>query len=182
MRGHRYLIKDEDGNVIGTGHTNRKKPSEKDIIINASGMSDAQAARILERYGNFPGLDKAIAHVDRMNKFTLNTMLSNNLITQEAYDRMSKYDFYVPLIGWQEMGEQMFPAYFKSGGRSMSTGGKPVVRTAKGRSGLPESPFLRSVKQMDDILAIAERNELMRNFGELVKSVNKSISVYIKIL
>ena len=174
MRGHRYHIKDVDGNVIGTGHTNRKKPSEKDIIINASGMSDAQAARILERYGNFPGLDKAIAHVDRMNKFTLNTMLSNNLITQEAYDRMSKYDFYVPLIGWQEMGEQMFPAYFKSGGRSMSTGGKPVVRTAKGRSGLPESPFLRSVKQMDDILAIAERNELMRNFGELVKSVNKT--------
>ena len=174
MRGHRYLIKDEDGNVVGTGHTNRKKPSEKDTIINASGMSDAQAARILERYGNFPGLDKAIAHVDRMNKFTLNTMLSNNLITQEAYDRMSKYDFYVPLIGWQEMGEQMFPAYFKSGGRSMSTGGKPVVRTAKGRSGLPESPFLRSVKQMDDILAIAERNELMRNFGELVKSVNKT--------
>lgn len=174
MRGHRYTIKDEDGNVVGTGHTNRKKPSEKDIIINASGMSDAQAARILERYGNFPGLDKAIAHVDRMNKFTLNTMLSNNLITQEAYDRMSKYDFYVPLIGWQEMGEQMFPAYFKSGGRSMSTGGKPVVRTAKGRSGLPESPFLRSVKQMDDILAIAERNELMRNFGELVKSVNKT--------
>lgn len=174
MRGHRYLIKDEDGNVVGTGHTNRKKPSEKDTIINASGMSDAQAARILERYGNFPGLDEAIAHVDRMNKFTLNTMLSNNLITQEAYDRMSKYDFYVPLIGWQEMGEQMFPAYFKSGGRSMSTGGKPVVRTAKGRSGLPESPFLRSVKQMDDILAIAERNELMRNFGELVKSVNKT--------
>lgn len=174
MRGHRYSIKDEDGNVVGTGHTNRKKPSEKGTIINASGMSDAQAARILERYGNFPGLDKAIAHVDRMNKFTLNTMLSNNLITQEAYDRMSKYDFYVPLIGWQEMGEQMFPAYFKSGGRSMSTGGKPVVRTAKGRSGLPESPFLRSVKQMDDILAIAERNELMRNFGELVKSVNKT--------
>lgn len=174
MRGHRYPIKDEDGNVVGTGHTNRKKPSEKDTIINASGMSDAQAARILERYGNFPGLDKAIAHVDRMNKFTLNTMLSNNLITQEAYDRMSKYDFYVPLIGWQEMGEQMFPAYFKSGGRSMSTGGKPVVRTAKGRSGLPESPFLRSVKQMDDILAIAERNELMRNFGELVKSVNNT--------
>lgn len=174
MRGHRYSIKDEDGNVVGTGHTNRKKPSEKDTIINASGMSDAQAARILERYGNFPGLDKAIAHVDRMNKFTLNTMLSNNLITQEAYDRMSKYDFYVPLIGWQEMGEQMFPAYFKSGGRSMSTGGKPVVRTAKGRSGLPESPFLRSVKQMDDILAIAERNELMRNFGELVKSVNNT--------
>ena len=174
MRGHRYPIKDEDGNVVGTGHTNRKKPSEKDTIINASGMSDAQAARILERYGNFPGLDKAIAHVDRTNKFTLNTMLSNNLITQEAYDRMSKYDFYVPLIGWQEMGEQMFPAYFKSGGRSMSTGGKPVVRTAKGRSGLPESPFLRSVKQMDDILAIAERNELMRNFGELVKSVNKT--------
>lgn len=174
MRGHRYPIKDEDGNVVGTGHTNRKKPSEKDTIINASGMSDAQAARILERYGNFPGLDKAIAHVDRMNKFTLNTMLSNNLITQEAYDRMSKYDFYVPLIGWQEMGEQMFPAYFRSGGRSMSTGGKPVVRTAKGRSGLPESPFLRSVKQMDDILAIAERNELMRNFGELVKSVNNT--------
>lgn len=174
MRGHMYPIKDEDGNVVGTGHTNRKKPSEKDTIINASGMSDAQAARILERYGNFPGLDKAIAHVDRMNKFTLNTMLSNNLITQEAYDRMSKYDFYVPLIGWQEMGEQMFPAYFKSGGRSMSTGGKPVVRTAKGRSGLPESPFLRSVKQMDDILAIAERNELMRNFGELVKSVNNT--------
>lgn len=174
MRGHRYLIKDEDGNVIGTGHTNRKKLSEKDTIINASGMSDAQAARILERYGNFPGLDKAIAHVDRMNKFTLNTMLSNNLITQEAYDKMSKYDFYVPLIGWQEMGEQMFPAYFKSGVRSMSTGGKPVVRTAKGRSGLPESPFLRSVKQMDDILAIAERNELMRNFGELVKSVNNT--------
>lgn len=174
MRGYRYPIKDEDGNVVGTGHTNRKKLSEKDTIINASGMSDAQAARILERYGNFPGLDKAIAHVDRMNKFTLNTMLSNNLITKEAYDRMSKYDFYVPLIGWQEMGEQMFPAYFKSGGRSMSTGGKPVVRTAKGRSGLPESPFLRSVKQMDDILAIAERNELMRNFGELVKSVNNT--------
>lgn len=174
MRGYRYPIKDEDGNVVGTGHTNRKKPSEKDTIINASGMSDAQAARILERYGNFPGLDKAIAHIDRMNKFTLNTMLSNNLITQEAYDRMSKYDFYVPLIGWQEMSEQMFPSYFRSGGRSMSTGGKPVVRTAKGRSGLPESPFLRSVKQMDDILAIAERNELMRNFGELVKSVNNT--------
>lgn len=173
MRGKRCVVKDEDGNIIHKGHENRGKHTDSTTVINASGMSEAQAARILERYGKFPGLDEAIKHIDMMNKFTLNTMLANNLITKEAYDRMSEYEFYVPLIGWQEMTEQMFPAWFKRSGKSLSTGGKPVARTAKGRSGLPESPSLRSLKQMDDILAIAERNEIMRNFGALVSATNQ---------
>lgn len=170
MRGNRYVVKDEDGNVVATKHKNLKKHTDSTTIINASGMSDAQAARILERYGNFPGLDKVISYVDQMNRFTLNTMLANKLITKEAYDRMSKYEFYVPLRGWQEMTEQMFPSWFRPAGKSLSTGGKKVARYAKGRSGLPESPFLRSLQQMDDILAVAERNEVMRNFGELVSA------------
>lgn len=175
MRGHRWTIKDDDGNVIRTKYTNRKSHSPSSEILNASGMSDEQAAVIMERYGNFPGLDEVILNVDKINKFILNSMLEHKLITQEAYDRMSQYEFYVPLQGWQENLEKMYPAWFSDrSAKSLSTGGKKVARYAKGRGGLPLSPFLRSVQQMDDIIAVIEQNTLMKKFGELVSAVNKT--------
>lgn len=165
MRGIRWT--DEEGNKH---HKNKKTPEDGMDIINASGMSDATAARLIDLLGSIPGFQEAASKVDEMNRFTLQEMLRNKLITDEDYANMAKYNYYVPLRGWEEMIEVMAPGRYRPRGRSLSTGGKPVVRTARGRDNkLPESPLLRSWQQMEDIIAVAHRNEVMRGLGELVK-------------
>ena len=173
MKGVRYTYKDKATGEVKHGHKNAKTPGQGGTLINPSGMSDAMADSILQRYRNVAGLDEVLSRVDRMNKYTLDLMLKHNLITQEAYDRMSQYEFYVPLRGWEEMQERYFPGYYRARGKSMSTGGKNPARYAKGRDGaLPESPFMRSYMQMLDMVALTERNEVMRKFGELVKQTS----------
>lgn len=174
MRGIRWT--DKEGNKH---HKNAKTPEEGMDIINASGMSDATAARLLDLLGSIPGFQEAASKVDEMNRFTLQEMLKNKLITDEDYANMAKYNYYVPLRGWEEMIEVMAPGRYRPRGRSLSTGGKPVVRTARGRDNkLPESPLLRSWQQMEDIIAVAHRNEVMRGLGELVKRTQKDTDLW----
>lgn len=164
MRGRMYT--DKDGKVK---HYNAKTPEKGGNIFAASGLTDEFAAKQIERYGSIPGFQEIAAVVDRMNRSTLDMMLANKLIDQDAYNKMAEYKYYVPLRGWEEMIDRYAPGTYAKRGPSLSTGSKRVDRQAKGRTGLPESPFLRSVQQMEDIIAVAHKNNLMKGLGELVR-------------
>lgn len=164
MRGRSYT--DKNGVVH---HYNAKTPEKGGDILNASGMPDSQAAMLISRYETVPGFKEAAQLVDKMNKYTLDNMLEYGLIDRDSYDKMSQYQYYVPLRGWEDMIDVFNPGTYKVHG-SLSTGNKKIAQMAKGRTGLPESPLLRSVQQMEDIIAVGERNELMRGFGDLVRS------------
>ena len=164
MRGRMYT--DETGRVK---HYNAKTPEKGGNIFAASGLTDEFAAQQIERYGSIPGFQEIAAIVDRMNRTTLDMMLVNKLIDQDAYNKMAEYKYYVPLRGWEEMVDRYTPGTYARRGPSLSTGTKKVARQAKGRTGLPESPFLRSVQQMEDIIAVTHKNNLMKGLGELVR-------------
>lgn len=164
MRGRMYT--DKDGR---TRHYNAKTPEKGGNIFAASGLTDEFAAKQIERYGSIPGFQEAAAVVDRMNRRTLDLMLENKLIDQDAYNKMAEYKYYVPLRGWEEMVDRFAPGTYARRGPSLSTGTKRVARQAKGRTGLPESPFLRSVQQLEDIIAVSYKNNLMKGLGELVR-------------
>lgn len=174
FRGKRWL--DKDGNPQ---HKNMKSAEQGQDIINASGMSDAEAQKIIDLVGSISGFQEAAALVDKMNRFTLETMLEMKLITQEDFNNMAKYNYYVPLTGWEDMVEHFAPGRYRPRGRSLSTGGKRPVQFAKGRDNkLPSSPLLRSWQQMDDIIALGLRNKVMRGFGQLVKNTSSETELW----
>ena len=174
FRGRRWL--DKDGNPH---HKNMKSAERGQDIINASGMSDAEAQHIMDILGSISGFQEAAALVDKMNRYTLETMLEMKLITQEDFNNMAKYNYYVPLTGWEDMVEHFAPGRYRPRGRSLSTGGKRPVQFAKGRDNkLPSSPLLRSWQQMDDIIALGMRNEVMRGFGQLVKNTSSETELW----
>lgn len=174
FRGRRWL--DKDGNPH---HKNMKSAEQGQDIINASGMSDAEAQHLIGILGNISGFQEASALVDKMNRYTLETMLEMKLITQEDFNNMAKYNYYVPLTGWEDMIEHYAPGRYRPRGRSLSTGGKRPVQFAKGRDNkLPSSPLLRSWQQMDDIIALGMRNEVMRGFGQLVKNTSSETELW----
>ena len=174
FRGKRWL--DKDGNPH---HKNMKSAEQGQDIINASGMSDAEAQHLINILGNISGFQEAAALVDKMNRYTLETMLEMKLITQEDFNNMAKYNYYVPLTGWEDMVEHFSPGRYRPRGRSLSTGGKRPVQFAKGRDNkLPSSPLLRSWQQMDDIIALGMRNEVMRGFGKLVKNTSSETDLW----
>ena len=174
FRGRRWL--DKDGNPH---HKNMKSAEQGQDIINASGMSDAEAQRLIDILGSISGFQEAAALVDKMNRYTLENMLKMKLITQEDFNNMAKYNYYVPLTGWEDMVEHLAPGRYRPRGRSLSTGGKRPVQFAKGRdNNLPSSPLLRSWQQMDDIIALGLRNEVMRGFGQLVKSTSSETELW----
>ena len=174
FRGRRWL--DKDGNPH---HKNMKSAEQGQDIINASGMSDAEAQHLIDTLGSISGFQEAAALVDKMNRYTLETMLEMKLITQEDFNNMAKYNYYVPLTGWEDMIEHFAPGRYRPRGRSLSTGGKRPVQFAKGRDNkLPSSPLLRSWQQMDDIIALGMRNEVMRGFGQLVKNTSSETELW----
>lgn len=174
FRGRRWL--DKDGNPH---HKNMKSAEQGQDIINASGMSDTEAQHLMDILGSISGFQEAAALVDKMNRYTLETMLEMKLITQEDFNNMAKYNYYVPLTGWEDMIEHFAPGRYRPRGRSLSTGGKRPVQFAKGRDNkLPSSPLLRSWQQMDDIIALGMRNEVMRGFGQLVKNTSSETELW----
>ena len=174
FRGRRWL--DKDGNPH---HKNMKSAEQGQDIINASGMSDAEAQHLIDTLGSISGFQEAAALVDKMNRYTLETMLEMKLITQEDFNNMAKYNYYVPLTGWEDMVEHFAPGRYRPRGRSLSTGGKRPVQFAKGRDNkLPSSPLLRSWQQMDDIIALGLRNKVMRGFGQLVKNTSSETELW----
>ena len=174
FRGRRWL--DKDGNPH---HKNMKSAEQGQDIINPSGMSDAEAQHLIDILGSISGFQEAAALVDKMNRYTLETMLEMKLITQEDFNNMAKYNYYVPLTGWEDMVEHFAPGRYRPRGRSLSTGSKRPVQFAKGRDNkLPSSPLLRSWQQMDDIIALGLRNKVMRGFGQLVKNTSSETELW----
>lgn len=142
-----------------------------------SGMTDAQADQILQRFEGVEGIEEVANKVDELNRFTLSMIEQNNLLTKESIKRIREaYQHYVPLKNWDEFVGEICPEAVTRKTRSgISVGNKNIAKKAKGRmeGDLPQSPFANSVLQAMDIVAVAEKNKTGRNLLELVQRTSQ---------
>ena len=141
-----------------------------------SGMTDEQAAQILERFEGVEDIQEIGDKVDELNRFGLQLIEDNMLLSKESIKKIrAAYTHYVPLKNWDEFIGNVCPEAVTRKTRSgLSIGNKEVAKKAKGRDegDLPASPFTNSVLQVMDIIAVAEKNKVGRNLLELVQTTS----------
>lgn len=137
-----------------------------------SGMSNERAAEIVAKYENIPGFREVAEQIDRINRARLSILLENKLISKVDHDAMLEaYSYYVPLKNWNDFLADVAPGYIPNKSRSgISVGGKKLIREAKGRSELPQSPTINSILQLLDTQAVAMKNDVSRTLLNLVKT------------
>lgn len=141
-------------------------------LSNPSGMSNERAAEIVAKYENIPGFREVAEQIDKINRVRLSVMLENKLISKADYDAMvSTYSYYVPLKNWNDFLADVAPGYIPNKTRSgISVGGKRLVREAKGRNELPQSPTINSILQLLDTQAVVMKNDVSRGLLALVRA------------
>jgi hypothetical protein len=149
-------------------------PTKRYSLSDPSGMSNEQAARIVEKYDNVPGFKEAAEKLDAINRTRLNILLANKFISRADYEAMiNSYQYYVPLKNWNDFIADVAPGYMPVRSRSgISVGGKRLIRESKGRNELPQSPTVNSILQLLDTQAVIMKNDVSRSLLQLVKSTN----------
>ena len=141
-------------------------------LTDPSGMSNEKAAEIVAKYENVLGFREVAERIDEINRVRLSLLLTNNLISKADHDAMlSTYSYYVPLKNWNDFVADIAPGYLPNKSRSgISVGGRKIIREAKGRSELPQSPTINSILQLLDTQAIIMKNDVSRGLLALVKA------------
>lgn len=147
-----------------------RKMEELNGIKDGSGMSDAEAVRILARYANNTDMLDIAKMVYAMNKDRLKLIYKEGLESADFIKTIDgTYNNYVPL-----------KRVMDSDGNYMSTGkgfdikGKELKR-AKGSNREVESPLLNSILAFNETIIRAEKNEVgkaMINFAEAYPDAN----------
>ena len=147
-----------------------RKMEELNGIKDGSGMSDAEAVRILAKYANNTDMLDIAKMVYAMNKDRLKLIYKEGLESADFIKTIDgTYNNYVPL-----------KRVMDSDGNYMSTGkgfdikGKELKR-AKGSNREVESPLLNSILAFNETIIRAEKNEVgkaMINFAEAYPDAN----------
>lgn len=147
-----------------------RKMEELNGIKDGSGMSDAEAVRILARYANNTDMLDIAKMVYAMNKDRLKLIYKEGLESADFIKTIDgTYNNYVPL-----------KRVMDSDGNYMSTGkgfdikGKELKR-AHGSNREVESPLLNSILAFNETIIRAEKNEVgkaMINFAEAYPDAN----------
>ena len=137
----------------------------EDMPDGGSGMTDAEAAAVLERYAERRGVMEALAErVYAVNRARVALLRAEGLEHPEILDIWeNQYTFYVPLRGFVDPDEQ----WVHRRGRGFDVRGKESKR-ALGRGSTADSPVLYSIAQMEESLIRAEKNRVGQRFLDLV--------------
>jgi len=132
-----------------------KKDNEK-----LSGMSNKEAAKIMKKFSSRKrkALENVVAPLfDAMNESRLNLMVDSGLITQELADTWrNTYEFYAPLMGFEEEIESQMPAK----GKGFEEKGKEKRRF--GRRSRAANILTHSVAMYEAQIVRSERNRVGR--------------------
>lgn len=149
----------------------RHAPTRNAIILertkgkldSGSGMSDAEAAAVLEKHKASPRMARIGEIVDAMNRETRAMLVDSGIISQETADAWVEQfgDHYIPL-------KTAIEGQIEGSGRGFSVPRAPFSKRAKGRSSLADSPLTFSVLQYQQAAFQAERNRVGQSVLEFV--------------
>jgi hypothetical protein len=111
--------------------------------------------------------ERAAKFIDGMRKFTLDTMLSNGLISQDYHDAvLRQYRHYVPLRGMPDGSEAVNG---KPGpGRGLSMTQKGLGPRAAGRKSKPDNIIEEMMRDMDAALVGTQKQRVLESLIRLI--------------
>lgn len=141
-------------------------------IVGGSGMSDNEAAAILDAFqnnGKYADLEAVGDKIVAMNRRTLTSLFTEGLIDQDTFDTLTqKYRFYVPLRGFEEATDDSHPDSPKTGSRYDVRGKE--FQNAFGRSSKSDSPLAYSILQARQAIIRIEKNRVGKRFLRLAQA------------
>ena len=148
-------------------HIQKINPEFAEKGIPGSGMSDAEAERIISNAkisGKSEGLETLAKQIYAMNKKHLELLSRYGLIDQDHFDTLTKqYQFYVPLKGRGDKAS--FPRIGK--GFDVRSSG---IKRALGRASRAENPVLHSISQFTEGMITIRKNEVSQAFLGMVRA------------
>ena len=150
-----------------------KRYRGKNILESPSGMTDAQAQAILDKYSDVQGMEEIGKKFDELGRFHLDMLDKYKIVPKRLTDKLREtYKHYVPLKNWEEFVDDLDPNYaHKRAKAGISMGGRELLKKAKGREGLAESPSTHLMLQIMDTVNIGEKNAVSRRLLNLVREV-----------
>ena len=141
-------------------------------VVGASGMSENEAIAVLQgavNAGKYADLEAIGDKIVDMNKRTLTKLYTEGLITQEQYDALTtKYQYYVPLRGWDDVTDDSHPETPKTGRRYDIRGRE--FQQAFGRTTKADSPLAYSIMQARQAIIRIEKNRVGKRFLRLAQA------------
>lgn len=131
---------------------------------NGSGMSDAEAYTIINKYANNKAMQDIANDVYAMNRDRLKYIHSEGLESEDFIKMLdANYDNYVPLR--REFANQ---ENLPKTGKGFDIKGKETMR-AKGSDRTVESPLMHSILAYEETIVRAEKNQVGKAFLEFTK-------------
>jgi hypothetical protein len=133
-----------------------------------AGISPADAQRNIAALdpAKRAAFERAAKFIDGMRKFTLDTMLSNGLISQDYHDAvLRQYQHYVPLRGLPDGSEVVNRA---QSGKGLSMTTKGLGPRAAGRKSKPNNIIEEMMRDMDGALVGTQKQRVLESLIRLI--------------
>jgi hypothetical protein len=140
-------------------------------VDDGSGVTDIDAAQMVTEFeSKVPKalIDKLKKHVAKIREFNLQNLYHYGRISKDEYDDLkTRYNYYVPLKGWEENEDNDLQEYIASIGSGVA-GAHNLMREAKGRASMADNPVDFMLYDSCNIIAWGEKNRIKQAAYNLV--------------
>ena len=130
--------------------------------------AEYEAQKIVDAVETPNAMPKVTAFWSKVNaatKQTLKTGYESGIMTKDTYEHiLNMYKYYIPLRGWAEPTADDVYTYYNN----RSYEGKPLTKTAKGRTSLAEDPMAIIASMAQRSIIEANRNKMKQTFLNFV--------------
>ena len=130
--------------------------------------AEHEAQKIVDAVETSDVMPKVTAFWSKVNaatKQTLKTGYESGIMTKDTYEHiLNMYKYYIPLRGWAEPTADDVYTYYNN----RSYEGKPLTKTAKGRTSLAEDPMAIIASMAQRSIIEANRNKMKQTFLNFV--------------
>jgi len=130
--------------------------------------AEYEAQKIVDAVETPDAMPKVTAFWSKVNaatKQTLKTGYESGIMTKDTYEHiLNMYKYYIPLRGWAEPTADDVYTYYNN----RSYEGKPLTKTAKGRTSLAEDPMAIIASMAQHSIIEANRNKMKQTFLNFV--------------
>ena len=130
--------------------------------------AEYEAQKIVDAVETPNAMPKVTAFWSKVNaatKQTLKTGYESGIMTKDTYEHiLNMYKYYIPLRGWAEPTADDVYTYYNN----RSYKGKPLTKTAKGRTSLAEDPMAIIASMAQRSIIEANRNKMKQTFLNFV--------------
>lgn len=130
--------------------------------------AEYEAQKIVDAVETPDAMPKVTAFWSKVNaatKQTLKTGYESGIMAKDTYEHiLNMYKYYIPLRGWAEPTADDVYTYYNN----RSYEGKPLTKTAKGRTSLAEDPMAIIASMAQRSIIEANRNKMKQTFLNFV--------------